>query len=207
MTQAQRGTESTDVSHPMPRSPADLFWSFSAMALQGFGGVAAVAQNVLVEKRRWLTREEFIGDWAVAQVLPGPNVVNLSLMIGDRHFGVRGAMAAMAGMLAFPMMLVLLLAALFSSVSDLPVVQNALRGMGAVIVGLIAMNALRLMMALRRNVMGRTVCAALILLSFLGMAWARLPLVWVIVVVGGAGWLWAAHRLARAQSAPREETP
>ena len=97
--------------HPLPRKPLDLFWAFSAMALQGFGGVMAVAQNELVEKRRWMTREEFIGDWAVAQIMPGPNMINLSLMMGDRCFGLRGALAAMAGMLTFPSMLVLTLAA------------------------------------------------------------------------------------------------
>ena len=44
----------------------------------------AVVQRELVENKRWLTREEFVEDWAVAQVMPGPNVVNLSLMLGDR---------------------------------------------------------------------------------------------------------------------------
>jgi chromate transporter len=68
-----------------PRSHADLFWSFSLLALQGFGGVLAVVQRELVDKKRWLTLQEFVEDWAVAQILPGPNVVNLSLMIGDRH--------------------------------------------------------------------------------------------------------------------------
>ena len=72
------------------------------LALQGFGGVLAVVQRELVEKKRWMTREEFVEDWAVAQIMPGPNVVNLSLMIGDRYFGLRGAMAALAGMLTVP---------------------------------------------------------------------------------------------------------
>ena len=70
-----------------PRSPSDLFWSFAVLALQGFGGVAAVAQREIVERRRWMSREEFLEEWAVAQVLPGPNIVNLSLMVGDRYFG------------------------------------------------------------------------------------------------------------------------
>jgi chromate transporter len=81
---------------PRPQSPADLFWSFTWLALQGFGGVVAVVQRELVEKKRWMTNEEFLEDWAVAQVMPGPNVVNLSLMIGDRHFGLRGGLAALA---------------------------------------------------------------------------------------------------------------
>ena len=79
---------------PQPRSLSDLFFSFTVLALQGFGGVLAVVQRELVEKKRWLTREEFVEDWAVAQIMPGPNVVNLSLMIGDRYFGLRGALAA-----------------------------------------------------------------------------------------------------------------
>ena len=84
---------------PQPNSLADLFFSFTFLALQGFGGVLAVVQREMVEKKRWMTREEFVEEWAVAQIMPGPNVVNLSLMLGGRYFGLRGAMAALAGML------------------------------------------------------------------------------------------------------------
>ena len=102
-----RATESPSPDHPQPRSRGDLFWSFTWLALQGFGGVLAVVQREMVEKKRWLTREEFVEDWAVAQILPGPNVVNLSLMIGARSFGLSGAMAALAGMLSAPLVVVL----------------------------------------------------------------------------------------------------
>jgi chromate transporter len=78
---------------PRPASLADLFCSVTVLALQGFGGVLAVVQRELVERKRWLTQDEFIEDWAVAQIMPGPNVVNLSMMIGARYFGLRGAMA------------------------------------------------------------------------------------------------------------------
>src|SRR5215213_8124155 len=94
---------------PQPRSLSDLFISFTLLALQGFGGVLAVVQRELVEKKRWLTREEFVEDWAVAQIMPGPNVVNIALMIGGRHFGLRGALVAVAGMLTAPLMLLMLL--------------------------------------------------------------------------------------------------
>ena len=80
---------------PRPHSLAELFWAFTWLALQGFGGVLAVVQVELVERRQWLTREEFIEDWAVAQIMPGPNVVNLSMMIGDRYFALRVALAAL----------------------------------------------------------------------------------------------------------------
>src|SRR3954463_10802635 len=85
-----------------PRSLSDLFVSFTLLALQGFGGVLAVVQRELVEKKKWMTREEFIEEWAVAQIMPGPNVINLSLMLGHRYFGARGAMVALAGMLTAP---------------------------------------------------------------------------------------------------------
>src|SRR3954462_5191237 len=94
---------------PQPRSPRDLFFSFTWLALQGFGGVLAIVQREMVEKKKWLTPEQFLEDWAVAQVMPGPNVINLALMIGDRYFGLRGALAAVAGMLTVPLFVILAL--------------------------------------------------------------------------------------------------
>jgi len=94
-----------------PRSKTDLFVSFTLLALQGFGGVLAVVQRELVDKKQWLTLDEFVEDWSVAQILPGPNVVNLALMIGGRAFGLPGALAALAGLLLAPTVLVLLFAA------------------------------------------------------------------------------------------------
>ena len=133
-----------DLDHPAPKSKTDLFFSFSALALQGFGGVLAIIQRELVEEKRWLTSEEFLEDWAVAQILPGSNVVNLSLMIGDRYFGMAGALAALAGMLVFPLAIVMFLAVLFANISDVPQVQGALRGLGAVAAGLITGTGLKL---------------------------------------------------------------
>jgi len=175
----------------------DLFWSFSFLALQGFGGVLAVVQRELVEKKKWLTLEEFVEDWAVAQILPGPNVVNLSLMIGDRHFGTRGALVALAGMLAFPLLIVLALAALFANVADMPQVQGALRGMGAVAAGLITATGLKLTGALKSNSLGMPVCWALAAITFVAIALLRIPLAWVLIGVGGIACGWAYRQLGR----------
>ena len=125
-----------------PQSLTDLFVSFSLLALQGFGGVLTVVQRELVEKKRWMTREEFVEEWAVAQIMPGPNVVNLSLMIGARYFGFKGAMAALAGMLTAPLVIVLLLALVYAQFAGHPGVQGALRGMSAVAAGLITATGL-----------------------------------------------------------------
>src|SRR3954463_1964599 len=124
---ADEGTQ-----RPRPQSLTDLFLSFTFLALQGFGGVLAVVQRELVERKGWMTREEFVEDWAVAQIMPGPNVINLSLMIGGRYFGLRGAVSAMAGMLTAPLIVVLLLALLHARFADNPHVAGALRGMAAV---------------------------------------------------------------------------
>lgn len=180
-----------------PASKSDLFWSFSWLALQGFGGVVAVVQRELVEKKKWLTREEFVEDWAVAQILPGPNVVNMSLMIGDRHFGFSGALLALSGMLLFPVVIVLALAVAYASISELPQVQGALRGMGAVAAGLITATGLRLIAAIQKNPMGMGVCWLFAGATFIAIAMLRLPLVWVLLGVGGVACLYAHRVIAR----------
>ncbi|HMN77731.1 MAG TPA: chromate transporter [Burkholderiaceae bacterium] len=180
-----------------PRSPADLFRLFNRMALQGFGGVLAVAQIELVERSGWLTREEFVESLSIAQVLPGPNVCNLSLMVGDRFFGWRGAFAALGGMMAAPLLIVLLLAAIYSHWAHLPAVAGALRGMGAVAAGLVLATALRLAWALRSSLLGTPICAALGVATFAAVIVWRVPLVWVVCGLGPLGMALAWWRLRR----------
>src|ERR1700710_1214232 len=131
-------------ARPQPQSPRDLFVSFTFLALQGFGGVLAIVQREIVERKQWLTPDEFLEDWAVAQVMPGPNVINLALMIGDRYFGLRGAVAAVAGMLTVPLFIIVALALVYAHFAGNPQVAGALRGMGAVSGGLIAATGVKL---------------------------------------------------------------
>jgi len=189
-----------------PTSRADLFWSFTWLALQGFGGVLAVVQRELVEKKRWMTREQFVEDWAVAQIMPGPNVVNLSMMIGGRYFGLPGALAALAGMLVFPLLGVLVLAVLYGNVAEYPMAQNALRGMGAVAAGLITATGIKLIAALDKNAMGMAMCIGLATLTFIAIALLRWPLLWVLPGIGGAACLWA-YRVLPNGPADKEARP
>jgi chromate transporter len=179
-----------------PQSLTDLFVSFSLLALQGFGGVLAVVQRELVEKKRWMTREEFVEEWAVAQIMPGPNVVNLSLMIGSRYFGFKGAMAALAGMLTAPLVIVLLLALVHAQFADHPGVQGALRGMGAVAAGLIAATGLKLFGALQKNVLGLKACITLGVLCFIAIGLLRWPLAYVLLGLGALACTAAFKKLA-----------
>ena len=180
-----------------PRSCADLFWSFTVLALQGWGGVVAVVQRELVERKRWMTREQFLEDWSVAQIMPGPNVVNLALMFGGRHFGWRGALAALAGMLAAPLVVVLGLTFLYGQMASHPAVQGALRGMGLVSAGLIAATALKLMGTLGDQGPGRRASLMLGVATFVAIAGWRWPLPAVLLGLGGLAWAWTYWRLGR----------
>jgi chromate transporter len=177
-----------------PASAVELFTAFTALALQGFGGVVVVAQRVLCEQRRWLTREEFIELLALGQVLPGPNVCNLALMIGDRFFATRGAFAALAGLMVVPLALVLALAAVYARFAHVAAVAGALKGMGAVAAGLIVGTAVKLAPSLRGNAMGLPACLIAGAAAFAAVALARWPLPWVLLGVGGAACLYAGLR-------------
>jgi chromate transporter len=167
-----------------PHSLFDLFLSFTVLALQGFGGVLAVVQRELVERKRWLTREEFIEEWAVAQVMPGPNVINLAITLGWRYFGWRGALTGVAGMITCPLLVVLALALFYAEFAGNPHVSGALRGMGAVAAGLVTATSLKLLPALKSNALGVPICAVLVVLAFIAIAWLKLPLAGVLVGLG-----------------------
>ncbi len=181
-------TPAPSADRPRPASLRHLFVAFTLLALQGFGGVLAVVQREIVERRGWLTQDEFIEDWAVAQIMPGPNVVNLSMMIGARYFGLRGALTALAGLIAVPLVLVLLLANLHAHFAGNPQVEGALRGMAAVSAGLIAAAGLKLSNALARSPLPAAWSIGIAALGFVLVALLKVPLVWVLPGLGGLGW-------------------
>ena len=183
---------------PRPRHLRELFWSLTFLALQGFGGVLAVVQRELVEKRQWLSNEEFMEDWAVAQIMPGPNVVNLSIMLGERYFGWRGALVGLCGMLTFPMLVVISLTLVYAQFAGNPAVAGALRGMGAVAAGLVAGMGCKLAASLARHPLGPLPCALITAATFIAMSVLRLPLAWVLPVVGGVACALTWRKLAPA---------
>ncbi|MRD48076.1 chromate transporter [Caenimonas koreensis] len=193
-------TSPADTPEParaQPESLSDLFFSFTVLALQGFGGVLAVVQRELVEKKKWMTQEEFVEEWAVAQIMPGPNVVNLALMIGDRYFGLKGALVAVAGMLCFPLLVVLGLALVYAQYAGNPQVAGALRGMGAVAAGLIAATGMKLMNALGKHPLGLALCALFGIATFIGIALLRWPLAYVLIGLGGLSCIATYVRLGK----------
>jgi len=195
-----------DETRPLsqPSSKSDLFITFTLLALQGFGGVLAITQRVLCEQKRWLTREQFVEILAVGQVLPGPNICNVALMIGDRFFGWRGAFAALAGMMTVPAVIVLLLTTAYAGFASVPAVAGALKGMGAVSAGLIVGTALKLTAALRTNPMGIPVCTVLGITMFAAVALLRWPLAWALLGMGLMACVFAWTRLAAQPAEPEQ---
>ncbi|MEY2777573.1 MAG: hypothetical protein RLY30_1671 [Pseudomonadota bacterium] len=129
----------------MPPSASTLYWSFTKMSLQAFGGVLPLAERMIVAEKQWLTKKEFVEMLGLSQTLPGPNIINLSLMLGDKFRGPKGAFAAVMGCLSFPIVIVSALAIFYTAVADHPVAQGALRGMSAVSVGLVLAMGFRLL--------------------------------------------------------------
>ena len=181
---------------PRPRDLRELFWSLTFLALQGFGGVLAVVQRELVEKRQWLSNEEFMEDWAVAQIMPGPNVINLSIMLGERYFGWRGALVGACGMLTVPMLLVIGLTLIYAQFASHPAVAGALRGMGAVAAGLVLGTGIKLSVGLVGHPLPLWLGWGLALAAFGMMVWLQWPLWWVLPIVGGLGCALTWSRLA-----------
>jgi chromate transporter len=167
-----------------PGSPRELFVAFTLLALQGFGGVIVVAQRVLCEDKRWLKPAEFVEMLSIGQVVPGPNVCNVALMLGDRFFGWRGALAALGGLLTVPFGIVLALVAVYARWAVNPAIAGALRGMGAVSAGLIAGTALKLAQSLRVNPLGLPVSVVVGTAAFVLVGLLRLPLAWALLAVG-----------------------
>jgi chromate transporter len=174
-----------------PISPLALFVAFTQMALSGFGGVLPFAYRILVERRRWLSPEEFTKLLAVSQVMPGPTICNLSVIFGYRVGGVGGSAVALGGMIALPMTIVLGLGVAWHEFGAFPPVRRALAGMSAVVAGLILATAMKMSRAVPRH----AIPISLSLLAFVGVGVIRLPLLAVIAVVGPIGILlaWREH--------------
>lgn len=185
-----------------PQSPGELFRVFNRLALQGFGGVLPIAHRELVEREQWLTQKQFVELLALGQVLPGPNIINMALIFGDRHFGLRGAVAACTGLLALPLAIALALCLAYRQFASQPLVVGALRGMGVVAAGLVIATALKLRTTLADNPLGQPVGYAMALAALLMVGGLRWPMVWVVLGLGGAGVALAWHRLRRPGSPP-----
>ena len=176
-----------DASAPRAIGAGELFVAFSQLALSGFGGVLPFAYRALVERRKWLDAREFASLLAIAQVMPGPTICNLSVMIGQRYAGFAGACAALAGMILGPSCIVIALGVAWQHYGNLEPVRHALVGMSAVAIGLIFATGVKMGIGLFRRSPStafwstrRAAQFVLCGLAFAGVGLLRWPLVAVV---------------------------
>ncbi len=181
----------TNTDRP-PRRPSswELFGGFLEVASRSFGGAAAWTRLVLVDRRGWLTDDEFLEAWGVAQLVPGPNVINLAVHVGDRARGLRGALAAFAGIILVPTAFAVGLDVLLMRWIHIDSVHHALVGLGAAAAGLVWAMGFKMGAHLRRAPAPFVLAA----LTFVAAGPLRAPLPLVVLTLGPAGALLAWMR-------------
>jgi chromate transporter len=172
-----------DLTHPAkPPAPSliTLFLAFAKMSLAGFGGVLAFARRGIVDEHRWMTADEFNETFALCHFLPGPNIVNLSVVFGSRFGGIAGGIAAFAGLVGPPMALVTILAVLYAHFGQLEILRHILAGISCGAVGLLIAVVVKMTMPLlkRRDVAGLILMVAV----FAAIGLMRWPLQAVLLV-------------------------
>ncbi len=168
-----------DVPAPSPEL-IELFLAFAKMSLAGFGGVLVWARRAIVDKHRWMTADEFNETFALCHFLPGPNVVNLSVVFGARFRGIPGSIAAFTGLLGPPVVIVTALAALYAHYGEIDGLRRILSGVSSAAVGLLIAVTFRMMMPLiqKRDLIGLVILAAV----FAAVGLLRLPLPAVLII-------------------------
>src|ERR1700760_1617668 len=151
-----------DIPTSPPPSLTALFIAFAKMSLAGFGGVLVWARRGIVDQHKWMTAEEFNETFALCNFLPGPNIVNLSFVFGSRFRGLAGGIAAFAGLVGPPMLLVTVLAAIYSHFGQVEALRRILAGVSCAAVGLLVSVVIRMMTPLlkKRDVLGLVVMIA-----------------------------------------------
>ena len=160
-------------------SKTELFLGFLKIGLLGFGGIAPWARHVIIEERRWLTEKEFAAILGIGQILPGPNTMNASVMIGDRFQGVGGVLACLLGQMAMPLVIITSLAVVYQRFADVPEVKAALIGAAAGAAGLVLGTALKMAQKIKPTPLALLIAS----LAFAAIGLLQWPLVPVVAVL------------------------
>jgi chromate transporter len=180
---------STPPQQPPP-GLTELFIAFATISLSGFGGVLAWSRRMMVEERRWLTAEQFNEAYALCAILPGGNILNFSVVFGSRFRGPVGALVAIAGLMGPPLLLVMIVGAIYAHYGDLPMLRRMLTGVASAAAGLMMATVAKMMRPLFRN---RAVIGPVIALATfvaIGLLHWPLPLVLAVIVPVSIGIAW-----------------
>jgi chromate transporter len=192
MTNANSSQQDPPEQSRQTVSKSELFLGFLKIGQLGFGGIAPWARHVIIEERRWLTEKEFAAILGIGQILPGPNTMNASVMIGDRFQGVSGVLLCLLGQMAMPLVIITSLAVGYQRYAGLPEVKAALLGAAASAAGLVLGTALK--MAQKIKLTPLALLMAILAFGTIGLlAWPLVPVVAVLVPLGVAAAAWE-HR-------------
>jgi chromate transporter len=169
-----------NTSTPTPPGLFELFTAFARMSVAGFGGVLPFARRGIVDQHRWMTADEFNETFALCHFLPGPNIVNFTMVFGSRFRGIPGGIAAFLGLLGPPAIIMIILAALYQHFGDIDALRRILAGVSCAAVGLLVSVVFRMMTPLikRRDLIALVMLAAV----FIAIGVLRLPLAAVLLV-------------------------
>jgi len=166
---------------PTAPTPLELFIAFSLISVSGFGGVLYWSRRMMVDERKWMTAEEFNEAYALCNFLPGPNIVNFSVVFGRQVGGTTGALVALLGLLGPPFLIVTLLGLIYAYYGDIVVLQRVLAGVAAAAAGLTISTGLKMAGPLLRQRPGFAHGVAMA--AFLAVGVLSWPIYWVLGVL------------------------
>ncbi|MDE6491338.1 MAG: chromate transporter, partial [Muribaculaceae bacterium] len=158
-----------------------------------FGGgwaMISIIEKEIVDKHRWIGRDEFLDLLAVAQALPGILAVNISVAVGDRLRGMRGSVCAALGTI-LPSFMIILVIAIFLTpdlIKNNPIISSIFKGIRPAVVALIVAPVIS-----SAKSAGLTWKSAIIPVAVALMIWSKLPVVSnpiLYILLGGAGGYW-----------------
>lgn len=177
----ESSTHITEVAQEQVAAPTlrQLFLGFLGLGMMAFGGALPLAHRMLVEDKRWLNETEFTELLGLCQFLPGGNMINLSVAVGMRVHGVKGAFVSILGLVAMPSVVLVMLGMLYERFQNDAQVAHVFAGLAAAAAGLLVAMALKIAVQLRKQYW----MALIALLCFVMIALLRWPLLWVMLVM------------------------
>ena len=161
----------------------ELFLTFVRIGVSGFGGVGPWARRIIVEERGWLDDRQYAELLGLCSVLPGPNVGNVSVMIGDRFYGLPGSVLAFTGLMSGPLFIMLGLGLLYARLGSVPSIDGAVGGVAAAAAGLFIGTALKIAERLRLTLSALAILGC----AFVAIGLLRWPLLLVVAALAPVG--------------------
>ncbi|ACC73530.1 chromate transporter [Paraburkholderia phymatum] len=187
----------TDATEHAPApTTREIFMGFLGLGLTSFGGALPLARRTIVDQHRWLNAAEFTDLLGLCQFLPGGNVINLSVALGMKFRGWRGALAGILGLIAGPSLVVIALGVLYEHTQNDPHIKHLFAGLAAAAAGLLVAMAVKILMPLRHDPRAATIAA----LGFVAIALLRFPLLPTMLVLTPLS-IFIASRVERTKAA------